>query len=126
MNYKCSMEENTILMQRILEVFEVADLVSDGIYLSDKNGVIISVNKGYSRITGIEAEDVVGKQMQRVLDEKYLTGEYVVLLVETLKDVDMKPTTNNKESYITEKPIAVCRMVLEQKKEASVMGTINV
>ena len=126
MNNKCYIEENTILKQRILEVFEVADLVSDGIYLSDKNGFVISVSKGYSRITGIKAEEVVGKHMQMVLDEKYLTGEYVVLLVETLKEVAMKPITNNKESCITEKPISVCSMVLEQKKEVSVMGTLNV
>ena len=126
MDNKCSTEESTILMQRILEVFEVADLVSDGIYLSDKNGVIISVNKGYSKITGIEGAEVVGKHMQRVLDEKYLTGEYVVLLVETLKEVAIKPNIINKESWITEKPIAVCSMVLKQKKEVSVMGTINV
>ncbi|MBU3144435.1 sigma-54-dependent Fis family transcriptional regulator [Clostridium sp. CF012] len=126
MNNKCSMEENTILMQRILEVFEVADLVSDGIYLSDKNGFVISVNKGYSKITGIEGWEVVEKHMQRVLDEKYVTGEYVVLRVETLNEVVMRPTANNKESCITEKPIAVCSMVLEQKKEVSVMGTINV
>lgn len=126
MNNECSMEENTVLMQRILEVFQVADLVSDGIYLSDKKGVIISVNKGYSKITGIEGSKVVGKQMQSVLDDNYLTGEYVVLLVETLNEVVIKTTTNNKESYISEKPIAVCRMVLEQKKEVSVMGTINV
>ena len=126
MNNECYIEENKVLMQRIIEVFQVGDLVSDGIYLSDKNGVIISVNNAYSKITGIEESKAVGKNMQKILDEKYLTGEYVVLLVETLKEVDIKPNTNNKESWISEKPIAVCRIVLEQKKEVSVMGTINV
>ncbi|MGV8979614.1 PAS domain S-box protein [Clostridium sp.] len=109
----------------MVDVFEVGDLVSDGIYLSDKRGMVISVNKSYSQIIGIQADEIVGKNMQRILEEKYLTGEYVLLILESLNKEITKSSANKKESFITEKPLAICSMVLEHKREISVMGTLS-
>lgn len=126
MDSKYFIKENIISKERMVDVFEIGDFVSDGIYLSDKRGVVIYVNKSYSRITGIQDDEIVGKHMQSILDEKYLTGEYVLLVVESSNQEIIKSTTNNKEFCITKKPIAICNMVLEHKKEISVMGILGV
>jgi PAS domain S-box-containing protein len=118
MDGKCL--ENALLNEIKLDVFEVGDAVSDGVYLSDKAGVVIKVNSTYSSITGIYAEEVMGKNMQSVLDEKYEKGEYVVLKIEQPN----KDYNGREESYITERPVSICSMVLSQNKEVSIMATL--
>jgi transcriptional regulator with PAS, ATPase and Fis domain len=121
----CSvLEKDIIVRQRAINVFEAADAMSDGVYLSDENGFVIAANRGYSKITGIPTDDIIGKHMQTVINEKYLSGEYVTLKTQHLIEVDIKDTSESIESYISEKPYAICSLVLEQKKEISVMGTL--
>jgi PAS domain S-box-containing protein len=118
MDGKCM--ENAMPNELKLDIFEVGDTVSDGVYLSDKAGVVIKVNSTYSSITGIAAEEVLGRNMQSVLDEKYEKGEYVVLKIEHLNEEH----NSSEESYITERPVSICSMVLTQNKEVSIMATL--
>jgi len=117
-------EENRELKQPEMNIFEVGDTICTGIYLSDKNGIVISANKSYTKITGIQHNEIIGKDMQTILNEKYLSGEYVVLQNEELNDKFIKNTQNDRESYVTEKPFAICKMVLDEKRMVSVVGTI--
>jgi PAS domain S-box-containing protein len=119
-------EENSTLKQRELNIFEVADTLADGIYLSDNNGIVIAVNNSYSHITGIRADEIVGRHMQTVLDKKYASGEYVVLRIEHLNESGRKSPKEFEEPYVTEKPIAIISMILEHKKELSFMATLCV
>ncbi|MCM8711219.1 sigma 54-interacting transcriptional regulator [Clostridium sp. SYSU_GA19001] len=121
---KIIMEENMFLRQRELNVFEAADAMSDGVYLSDENGFVIAANSRYSEVTGISADEIIGKNMQTILNEKYLKGEYVTLKAGHLIEGDIMEVQNEIEPYIVEKPVAICSMVLQQKKEVSVMGTL--
>lgn len=118
-------EENRILKQREDEIFHVADDVSDGIYLADRDGIVISVNNSYTKITGILQHEVVGKNMQAVLNEKYLSNEYFMLQDENLNEFNDSTKGNIDKPQITEKPFAICRMVLEQKKKISIIGAIE-
>lgn len=117
---------NKYLIQQKIDIFEVADVMSDGIYLSDKDGIVISVNNSYTKITGIQAEDIIGKDMQTFLNERYLNDEYVVLQDKNFNEINIKEIENYGEPYITEKPFAICKMALKQKKEVSITGTLNV
>lgn len=112
--------------QPILDVFEVGDAVSDGVYLSDRSGVVLKVNKTYSYITGIGAHEVIGKNMQHILDEKYAKGEYVVLKLEHMNNESTNTMISTEESYITEKPTSICDLVLKQNKEVSIMATLSI
>lgn len=117
---------NKYLIQQEIDIFELADVMSDGIYLSDKNGIVISVNKSYTKITGIQSKDIIGKDMQTFLNERYLSDEYVVLQDEEFNEMNIKEIENDGEPYITEKPFAICKVALKQKKEVSITGTLNV
>lgn len=122
----CEFDKDMILRQRVLNVFEAADAMSDGVYLSDENGFVIATNNGYSKITGILGDEVVGKHMQAVINEKYLNGDYVTINAENLNEFIIKDDNSNIKSLIFEKPRAICSLVLEHKKEVSVMGTLIV
>jgi len=117
-------EENKALGQSEINIFDIGDTICTGMYLSDKDGIVISANKSYTKITGIQHNEIIGKNMQTILNEKYLSGEYVVLQNEELNDKFIKNTQNDKESYVTEKPFAICKMVLDEKRIVSVIGTI--
>lgn len=107
-----------------LGITQILDEISDGIYLSNKNGIVTYVNNAYTNITGINQDEIVNRSMQEVLNEKYLSDEYVVLNNQEINDKANKDSRLENESYITEKPIAICTMVLEQKKEISIIGTL--
>ncbi|WP_238902005.1 sigma 54-interacting transcriptional regulator [Clostridium sp. YIM B02506] len=117
-------EDGIDFRQEELGITQILDEISDGIYLADKNGIVTSVNKNYTKITGIEPDEVIGRYMQEVLNERYLSDEYVILNNEDLQDKEIKDNREENESYVTEKPLAICKMVLEQKKEISIIGTL--
>jgi transcriptional regulator with PAS, ATPase and Fis domain len=100
--------------------------MNDGVYLSDENGFVIAANGGYSNITGISGDEIVGKHMQTIINEKYLNGDYVTINAESLNGFIVKDDNSNIQSLIFEKPRAICGLVLELKKEVSVMGTLIV
>ncbi|WP_018923107.1 sigma-54 interaction domain-containing protein [Salsuginibacillus kocurii] len=47
-------------LSEILNFEEIGRYIYDGIYITDKNGKTLYVNKSYERITGLKAEEVVG------------------------------------------------------------------
>lgn len=119
------MFDNKYLKQKEIDIFELADTMSDGMYLSDKNGIVISVNKSYTKITGIQPKEIIGKDIQTFLNKRYLTDKYVVLQDESFNEKYIKDIEDDGEPYITEKPFAICKMILKEKKEVSITGTLN-
>lgn len=119
-------EENKILKQRELDILEVGDSLSDGIYCTDKNGIVVSVNKTYTQITGIQPEEIMGRNIQAVLDEKYASGEYVIVRLEQFNKEKGKDTLEHEEECVTKKPMALGSMVLNQKKCISYIATLSV
>jgi Transcriptional regulator containing PAS, AAA-type ATPase, and DNA-binding domains len=118
-------EENRKLIERYIDIFEVGDVVCNGMYLSDKNGIVTAINKSYTKITGIQPCEIIGKEMQTFLNEKYLSGEYVVLQNEELNNDCINKIKKDGETYVTEKPFSICKMALEKGKEVSLVGTIG-
>ena len=58
---------------RNLDFREIGDHLYDGIYITDGEGKTLYVNEAYTRITGIRAEEVMGKYV----DELVKTGVYL-------------------------------------------------
>ncbi len=70
---RCESEQVAAGLGKVLEEFrrtaefdfrELGDHVYDGIYIADGAGKTLYVNKAYTRITGIEPEEVVGKYVR--------------------------------------------------------------
>lgn len=118
-------EENKTLKQREDTIFQIADTLSDGMYLADKNNVIISVNKSYTKITGLQPNQVIGKNIQEVLNKKYLNNEYLMLQGDYFLEYTDTPKENIDKPHISQKPYAISGMVLKEKKELSLIGAID-
>jgi PAS domain S-box-containing protein len=51
----------------------VIDAMSDGVYITDGNGITVTVNKAYERITGIPRSALVGLHMSEVVQRGYIS-----------------------------------------------------
>lgn len=52
--------------------FSLGDELSDGICLSDKQGIIIKTNKEYSRVLGVLEDDIQGKHVSYFEENGYV------------------------------------------------------
>lgn len=51
-------------------IHSILDLLSDGVYISDRNGLTLAVNTMYERLTGLEREKLIGRHVE-VLTREY-------------------------------------------------------
>lgn len=92
--------------ERELDAFSIGDAVSDGICIVDNKGIVIAVNKGYTEITGIREEELVGKSVESVVIEGYFDNSISLLVIEQKKKITSLATVNNNNKVlITGNPI---------------------
>lgn len=78
----------------------------DGIFITDEVGTVLRLNKAYERITGIKAEEVVGKTMKKLVEEKYYDESVTLLVMENKKSVTINQTVRgNHRILVTGNPI---------------------
>lgn len=65
----------------------------DSFFVADKDGVVLNVNKAYTRITGLKAEDIVGKSMYELVDRGYYNKAATLMVLESKQPVMYKETT---------------------------------
>ena len=120
-------EKNTMYKRNLIDIFTIANIVSDGIYVIDKNGVIIDVNKCFADITGIEESDLIGRKMQSVWDEDIYNKEEAFIILDHKDKMPIMAILNQIDSKKLEskKPRAVGMIALEEKKETSIITRIE-
>ncbi|WP_312515171.1 sigma 54-interacting transcriptional regulator [Anaerospora sp.] len=86
---------------------QLGDHLYDGIYLSDGNGTTLYVNKSYTRITGIKAEEVIGRNVKDLLAEGVYKNAVTLEVIKQKKQVNSmgESTRNGKKMLITGNPI---------------------
>ena len=78
----------------------------DGIYITDKEGKTILVNKAYERISGISRDTLVGEYMSNLVNAGILSTSLTDEVVSSKETVTRTQTNqNNKEVMITGSPI---------------------
>ncbi|WP_340676770.1 sigma 54-interacting transcriptional regulator [Paraglaciecola sp.] len=58
---------NTKLLQQVL------DALPDGVYITDGEGITLTVNKAYEQITGLQRHRVLGKHMKDLVTDGYIS-----------------------------------------------------
>ncbi|MBP1745367.1 MAG: pas modulated sigma54 specific transcriptional regulator, fis family, partial [Firmicutes bacterium] len=83
--------------------FEIGDAVSDGICLVDSDGIVIGINRGYTEITEITEEEMLGKNLKDMLDKGYFSTAVSFQVLEQKKKISALSTIkkNNKKVLIT-------------------------
>lgn len=56
-----------------LSPFSIGDAISDGICVVDNKGIVVSISKGYTDITGITEEEILGKNISMLIKEEYFS-----------------------------------------------------
>jgi PAS domain S-box-containing protein len=65
-------KQATLTNEKLLQ--PVLDALPDGVYITDGNGVTVTINKAYERITGLQRHRVFGKHMQDLVWEGYISN----------------------------------------------------
>ncbi|MPW24710.1 PAS domain S-box protein [Alkalibaculum sp. M08DMB] len=108
--YKNELEEITHkynqYRSREIDAFEIGNVISDGICVVDKHGIIIQINTGYTKITGLEESEIIGNHMQVLLDKGYFSKAVSLMVLEQKKKISAMSTitNNNKKVLITGNP----------------------
>lgn len=59
--------------QKIEMLNEIIENLSDGIYITDGKGKTLRVNRTYEKMSGLKAEELVGKYMKDLVEEGYFS-----------------------------------------------------
>lgn len=77
----------------------------DGVYVADKNGVGVMVNRAYSKITGVKSHELLGKSMETVVKEGIVSESVTLKVLEKKRPVTIIQTVRGKELLVTGSPI---------------------
>lgn len=88
------------------EIEVIIDSSFDGIFVADADGKTLYVNKAYSRITGVESEQVVGRTMKELVEEKVYDQSVTLMVMEKLEPITIVQKVNTgKTILVTGNPI---------------------
>lgn len=95
-----------VYQEREMDAFVIGDAVSDGICVTDGKGMVMAINKGYTEITGITEEMILGKSIQTLIDQGLFTRAVSLLAIEQKKKIQSMSTiiSNGKKVLITGNP----------------------
>ncbi|AYD40199.1 PAS domain-containing protein [Clostridium fermenticellae] len=105
--YKSKIGENCNKMNlRVFDAFDVGNAISDGMCLVDDKGIVIAINKGYTEITEIKEEEIVGRNIRELLDKEYFSEAVSFKVLKQKKKISALSTINknNKKVLITGNP----------------------
>ncbi|MDP1992973.1 MAG: sigma 54-interacting transcriptional regulator, partial [Syntrophales bacterium] len=77
----------------------------DGIVVADRNGFILKANHAYQQMTGITAEEFVGKHVRELVKKGYIGRSVTEMVVERNSPVTIVDIRNNKELLLTGNPV---------------------
>ena len=84
----------------------VLDSFSEGVYLTNHEGLTLGINKSYEQITGIKASQVVGRYMRDIVADGILSVSITQQVIDSGKEItDDQRTYNGTRHIITGKPI---------------------
>ncbi|MDQ0253002.1 PAS domain S-box-containing protein [Evansella vedderi] len=101
--------ENAMSMPASLqEEFEaILDSSFDGIHITDGQGVTLFYNKACERIEGLNKEEVIGVNVQRLVDQGVYPNSLALKVLETKMPMTQLQKVNGKEIMVSAKPIFI-------------------
>ncbi len=93
--------------QLIRELEAIVNSSYDGIFITDGSGLVLRLNSAYERISGINAEEVLGKTMQQLVNEGVYDKSATLQVIEQRKIITIAQTIRrtNKQILVTGNPV---------------------
>ena len=79
---------------------KIFDIFTDGIYITNADGLTLQVNRAYEEITGLKAENLIGKYMTQIVQEGYLSTSITQKVIETKQPVSVEQEINNGKKVV--------------------------
>lgn len=123
--------EHRFRYQEVLrEVETIIDSSYDGIYVTDGEANTIRVNKAYENITGIKAQEVLGRNMRDLVDEGYFSESVTLKVLEEKKTVTLSQILKTgKHILVTGNPFfddeGRIRMVVTNVRDMTDLDRLN-
>ena len=73
----------------------------DGIWITDGSGKVLAINAACEQITGLKAQDLVGKSMHELVKTGLFDHSAVLLAIEKRQSVTIQQTVRGKVKYLT-------------------------
>lgn len=88
------------------ELEAIIDSSFDGIFVTDKTGKVLRINKAYERITGIKANQIVGRTMTSLVEAGVYSRSVSMMVIEEKKPVTIAQSVNTgRDVLVTGNPI---------------------
>jgi len=99
--------ELSSLKQLFIEYEAIINSSYDGIFITDGNGVVLRLNNAYERITGIQANEVVGKTMRQLVSDGVYDHSATLEVIEKSQAITIAQTIKrtNKQILVTGNPV---------------------
>ncbi len=92
--------ELKIYKEREIDAFAIGDAISDGICLTDGQGIVIAVNKGYTEITGIKESEAVSSPIESLRDKGLFSRSVTLAVIEKKEKVSALSTLNRTQKKV--------------------------
>ena len=76
----------------IKELGEIINSSYDGIFITDGSGNVLLVNDAYQKMTGIPAQEVLGRNMKQLVAQRYYDKSVTLLVMETKRPATINQT----------------------------------
>jgi len=87
------------------ELDAIIEALDDGIVVADRSGFIRKANHAYQQMTGITADEFVGKHVRELIKQGYIGRSVTEMVVERNSPVTIVDIRNNKELLLTGNPV---------------------
>ena len=94
---------NSEAAERLNDIIEQS---FDGIFITDRNATVIKINHAYETITGLSKEDLLGRNMEDLVNEKIISQSGSLIVKESKQPVTLQQYfKTKKQALITSSPI---------------------
>jgi PAS domain S-box-containing protein len=88
--------------QREMKALSIGDAISDGIYVTDGDGVVLEVNTRFCQLIAMEAGDLIGLNIQTLVDKGVLSNPVVLeVLKRKTKVSDMSTISKTSKKVLS-------------------------
>ncbi|MFO7734545.1 MAG: PAS domain S-box protein, partial [Candidatus Aminicenantes bacterium] len=100
---KSQLAENYILLKQLQSII---DFSYDGIYVTNRDGTTLCVNKSYERITGVRVEEVIGKNIEELEYQGMFSPIITPSVIKSKERITLEQTVKTgKKVIITGNPV---------------------
>ena len=90
----------------IKELNVIFDSVTDGLYITDGDGITLRVNSAFEKITGIKSQNIIGKNVRKLVETGVFKKSVSLLVLESNSTASLIETLpNGKKALLTGTPI---------------------